>query len=98
MNLHDLTLTELSAGLAAKRFSSREVVDALLGRIAKADAKLHAFTEVYASEAKTLADAADKARASGFPLGPLHGLPIAYKDLCDIAGRVGAGGSKMFEK
>jgi aspartyl-tRNA(Asn)/glutamyl-tRNA(Gln) amidotransferase subunit A len=97
MQIHDLTLTELSAGLAAKRFSSREVVDALLGRIAKADGKLHAFTEVYATEAKALADAADKARAAGFPLGPLHGLPVAYKDLCDIAGRIGTGGSKMFE-
>lgn len=97
-NLHDLTLTELSAGFKAKRFSSREVVDALLKRIDKADGKLHAFTEVYAKEARALADAADKARASGFPLGPLHGLPIAYKDLCDIAGRVGTGGSKMFEK
>ena len=45
-----------------------------------------------------MADGADKARAGGFPLGPLHGLPIAYKDLCDIAGRIGTGGSKMFEK
>ena len=96
--LHDLTLTELGAGLAAGRFSSREIVDALLGRIAKADGKLHAFTEVYAKEARALADAADMARGAGFPLGPLHGLPIAYKDLCDIAGRVGTGGSKMFEK
>ena len=96
--LHDLTLTELSAGLKAKKFSSREVVDALLKRIDKADGKLHAFTEVYAKEARALADGADKARASGFPLGPLHGLPIAYKDLCDIAGRVGTGGSKMLEK
>src|SRR4029077_15764838 len=85
-------------GLAAKRFSSREVVDALLGRIAKANGKLHAFTEVYAKEAKAMADGADKARAGGFPLGPLHGLPIAYKDLCDIAGRIGTGGSKMFAK
>lgn len=97
MNLHDLTLTELSAGLAAKKFSSREVVDALLTRIAKADGKLHAFTEVYAKEARAIADGADAARASGFPLPALHGLPIAYKDLCDIAGRVGTGGSKMFE-
>jgi aspartyl-tRNA(Asn)/glutamyl-tRNA(Gln) amidotransferase subunit A len=97
MTLQDLTLSELSAGLAAKRFSSREIVDTLLSRIAKADGKLHAFTEVYAKEAKALADAADKARASGFPLGPLHGLPIAYKDLCDITGWVGSGGSKMFE-
>ena len=97
MNLHDLTLTDLSAGLAAKKFSSREVVDALLTRIAKADGKLHAFTEVYAKEARAIADGADAARASGFPLPALHGLPIAYKDLCDIAGRVGTGGSKMFE-
>ncbi len=98
MQLHDLTLSELSAGLAAKKFSSRDIVDALLARIAKANDKLHAFTEVYAKEAKAMADGADKARAGGFPLGPLHGLPIAYKDLCDIAGRVGTGGSKMFEK
>jgi aspartyl-tRNA(Asn)/glutamyl-tRNA(Gln) amidotransferase subunit A len=96
MELHNLTLAELSAGLAAKRFSSREIVDTLLARIVKADGKLHAFTEVYTKEARALADAADKARTSGFPLGPLHGLPIAYKDLCDIAGRIGTGGSKMF--
>lgn len=96
--LHDMTLTELAAGLSAKRFSSREIADALLGRIAKADGKLHAFTEIYAGEARALADAADTARATGFPLGPLHGLPMAYKDLCDIKGRVGTGGSKMWEK
>ncbi|HEY6979855.1 amidase [Reyranella sp.] len=95
-DLHDLTLSELAEGLDAGRFSSRDIVDALVARIDKADGKLHAFTEVYGKEAKALADAADAARRSGFPHGPLHGLPIAYKDLCDIAGRVGTGGSKMF--
>ena len=95
-DLHNLTLTELAAALAANRFSSRDIVDALLKRIDKADGKLHAFTEVYGKEATALADAADAARRSGFPLGPLHGLPIAYKDLCDIAGRIGTGGSKMY--
>jgi aspartyl-tRNA(Asn)/glutamyl-tRNA(Gln) amidotransferase subunit A len=94
--LHELTLTELASGLSARRFSSREVVDGLLARIAKANGKLHAFTEIYEKEARALADAADAARAAGFPLGPLHGLPIAYKDLCDIVGRVGTGGSKMY--
>src|SRR5476651_932859 len=98
MALHDLTLTELAAELGAKRASSREIVDALLARIAKADGKLHAFTEVFSKEARALADAADTARGTGFPLGPLHGLPIAYKDLCDIAGRVGTGGSQMLAK
>ena len=97
MTLHTLTLTELAAGLAARKFSSRDVVDALLDRIARGNGKLHAFTEVYADAARTMADGADRARAAGFPLGPLHGLPIAYKDLCDLAGKVGTGGSKMFE-
>jgi aspartyl-tRNA(Asn)/glutamyl-tRNA(Gln) amidotransferase subunit A len=95
MALHELTLTELSVELAAGRASSREIVDTLLQRIDRADARLHAFTEVYSKEASALADACDTARASGFPLGPLHGLPIAYKDLCDIAGRIGTGGSRM---
>jgi aspartyl-tRNA(Asn)/glutamyl-tRNA(Gln) amidotransferase subunit A len=98
MAIHEMTLTELSAGLAARKFSSREIVDTLLGRIAKADGKLHAFVDLYAKEAKDLADAADKARVSGFPLPALHGLPVAYKDLCDIKGRTGTGGSKMLEK
>jgi aspartyl-tRNA(Asn)/glutamyl-tRNA(Gln) amidotransferase subunit A len=96
MALHELTLTELSVELTSGRASSREIVDALLQRIDKADAKLHAFTEVYARETRALADAADTARGSGFPLGPLHGLPIAYKDLCDISGRIGTGGSRMW--
>jgi aspartyl-tRNA(Asn)/glutamyl-tRNA(Gln) amidotransferase subunit A len=96
--LHELTLTELGAGLSAGKFSSREIIDSLLGRIAKADGKLHAFIDVYEKEAKALAGAADTARASGFPLGPLHGLPMAYKDLCDIKGRIGTAGSKMWEK
>ncbi|HEX2892102.1 amidase [Vineibacter terrae] len=92
----ELTLAELSAGLSRRQLSSRQVVDAFLARIDKADGKLHSFVEVYRDEARTLADAADAARGTGLPLGPLHGLPIALKDLCDIAGRVGTGGSKAW--
>ncbi len=94
----ELTLTGLSAGLAAKEFSSRQIVDAFLDRIERADGKLHAFIEVYRDEARALADAADKVRGTGLPCGPLHGLPVALKDLCDIAGRTGTGGSKAWEK
>ncbi|MGV9823806.1 amidase [Nocardia xishanensis] len=90
--LHDLTLTELGAGLSAKRFSSRDIVEVLLRRIDRANEKLHAFSEIYGKEARALADASDTARSSGFPLGPLHGLPIAYKDLFDIAGRADTNG------
>ena len=96
MSLTDLTLTELGAALRAKRASSREIVDAFLDRIRRADGKLHTFVEVYESEAQALADAADRARAAGLPTGPLHGLPIGLKDLFDIEGRIGTGGSKMW--
>ena len=100
MSLHELTLTELSAGLAAKRFSSREIVDALLARIAKADSKLHAFTEVYAKEARALADAADTARTAGLAALPVveqqalrarfAGLDRLYRDGWRLGPQLGA--------
>jgi aspartyl-tRNA(Asn)/glutamyl-tRNA(Gln) amidotransferase subunit A len=96
--LHDMTLGQLAGELAAKRTSSRHIVDAFLTRIAKADAKLHSFVEVYAHEARALADAADAERAAGLPVGPLHGLPIAVTDLCDIEGRIATAGSKAWSK
>ncbi|HJS37374.1 MAG TPA: amidase [Burkholderiales bacterium] len=92
----DLTLLEQAALLRAGQCSSRELVDAHLARIEALDGKLHAFVQVYAEEARALADAADTARKARLPLGPLHGLPIALKDLCDIAGRIGTIGSRMW--
>lgn len=92
------SLTELSAGLHAGELSSRELVSHYLDRIARANGKLNAYAEVYEETAIAAADAADRMRASGWPLGPLHGLPIAVKDLCDIEGRIGTVGSKYFAK
>ncbi len=96
MDLTNLTLTEQAALLRSGQCSSREIVDAHLDRIARLDGKLHAYVEVYADAARQLADAADRARAAGLPLGPLHGLPICIKDLCDIEGRIGTIGSRMW--
>lgn len=98
MELTDLTLAEQGELLRAGRCSSREIVDAHLARIDALDGRLHAFVEVYRDEARALADAADAARAARLPLGPLHGLPIALKDLCDIAGRVGTVGSRLWAR
>ena len=83
----------LSAEIAAKRLSPVDLIDVLLARIAAHDPKLHAFVEVYAAEARLAAEAADKAIRSGHGLGPLHGIPIALKDLIDVEGRVTTGGS-----
>ena len=97
MELTDLTLGEQAGLLRRGEASSREIVDAHLARIERLDGRLHAFVEVYRDEARKLAEGADLARASGFPLGPLHGLPIGLKDLCDIEGRIGTCGSAMWD-
>jgi len=96
IELTDLTLLEQAELLRRGQCSSRQIIDAHLARIDALNEKLHAFVDVYADEARALADAADRARKARLPLGPLHGLPIGLKDLCDIAGRVGTVGSKMW--
>jgi len=86
----------LSAEFDARRLSPIDLVDALLARIRAKDQKLHAFVEVYADEARLAAEAADKAIRSGHRIGPLHGVPIALKDLIEIEGRVTTGGSQVW--
>ena len=86
----------LAADIAAGRISPVDVVDALLARIRAQDAKLHAFVEVYAEDARLAAEAADKAVRSGHAVGPLHGVPIALKDLIEIEGRITTGGSQVW--
>ena len=90
------SLTELASGLSRGDFSSRELVAHYLGRIAHANGKLNAYAAVYGEEALVAAENADRLRAAGWPAGPLFGLPIAVKDLCDIDGRIGTVGSKSF--
>jgi aspartyl-tRNA(Asn)/glutamyl-tRNA(Gln) amidotransferase subunit A len=91
-------LTQLKDLIDGGKLSSLELTESLLDRIGRADGKLHAFVEVYASEARALARAADQARAARLPRGPLHGLPVVLKDLLDIEGRVSTLGSKHYVK
>ena len=88
----------LADEIAARRLSPVTVVEALLARIAAHDAKLHAFIDVYADDARLAAEAADKAIRSGHAVGPLHGVPIALKDLIDLEGRVTTGGSMAWKE
>ena len=80
------------------KLCSSELVELYLSRIEKHGERLHAFVAVYADEALRAAHAADEAIAVGYRLGPLHGVPIAVKDIVDIEGRVTTGGSKVWEK
>jgi aspartyl-tRNA(Asn)/glutamyl-tRNA(Gln) amidotransferase subunit A len=86
----------MSAEIAARRLSPVEIVDAALKRIEIADGKLHAFVEIYDKDARLAAEAADKAVRSGHAVGPLHGIPIALKDLIEIEGRITTGGSEVW--
>lgn len=86
----------LSQGLRNGIFSSVDIVDACLDRIRHQDSFLHCFVEVYATEALEAAKASDVMRKAGYALGPLHGLPIAVKDLVDIEGKVTTIGSPLY--
>jgi aspartyl-tRNA(Asn)/glutamyl-tRNA(Gln) amidotransferase subunit A len=88
------SLSELSALLARGAVSSREIVAAYLERIVRLDLRLHAFVDVYRGNALALAQDADLERQAGTARGPLHGLPIALKDLLHLRGRVTGAGSK----
>jgi aspartyl-tRNA(Asn)/glutamyl-tRNA(Gln) amidotransferase subunit A len=88
-----LPVHALSAAIAARRLSPVDLIDDCLARIERLEPKLHAFTAVHAAQARLAAEAADKAIRSGHAIGPLHGIPIAVKDLVEIEGRVAMGGS-----
>jgi len=92
------TVSELSAAFGRRTLSPLDVTNALLGRIERLNPTLHAFIDVYAADARLAADGADKAIRSGHAVGPLHGVPIALKDLVDLEGRVTTGGSKVWAK
>ena len=89
-------VAQLSQAFQARTLSPVDVVDALLARIRARDA-LQAYIAVYEADARLAAEAADKAIRAGHSIGPLHGVPIALKDLVDLAGRVTTGGSKVWE-
>jgi aspartyl-tRNA(Asn)/glutamyl-tRNA(Gln) amidotransferase subunit A len=83
----------LAADIAARRLSPVDLVDEYLARIERLEPRLHAFVSVNAANARLAAEAADKAIRAGHAVGPLHGIPIAVKDLVEIEGEVATGGS-----
>lgn len=92
--LHYRSLTELASGLAAREYSSRELIETLLGRIERYQDSLNSFVTVTAKSALEQADVADKLRAAGKG-GSLNGLPIVHKDLFCTAGVRTTCGSKI---
>ena len=77
---------QLADLIAQKGISPVELVDAALDRIERSQATLNAFITVCAEEAHAAAWEAEAAVMLGDPLGPLHGVPFAVKDLVNTAG------------
>ncbi|MGI9238064.1 MAG: Asp-tRNA(Asn)/Glu-tRNA(Gln) amidotransferase subunit GatA [Woeseiaceae bacterium] len=94
--LHVQSMTELTAGLERGDFTSVELTESLLARIAALDPRLNAFITVTADEALAAAGKADKARAAG-KAGDLNGLPIIHKDIFCTRGVRTTCGSRMLD-
>jgi aspartyl-tRNA(Asn)/glutamyl-tRNA(Gln) amidotransferase subunit A len=89
-------IAELAPRLAAKELSPVEVTEATLARIEQLEPKLNAFITVTADSARAVARAAEAAIMAGDRLGPLHGIPIAIKDLYATRGVATTYGSPLF--
>ena len=76
-----------------RELSATEVVAGTLARIEEQDQELNAFTEVRADGALADAEAADRALAKGEEIGPLHGVPVAVKDVIWLEGWRATNGS-----
>ena len=89
-------LQGLAAALRARKVSSRELVAHSLREIERLDPKLNAFITVTREAALAEAAARDKELARRIDRGPLHGIPIAHKDLMRTKGVRTTAGSKIF--
>jgi amidase len=76
-----LSAVELARMIRARQLSSRDVVGAYLAQIELINPRVNAIVTLVADRAMARAAAADEALARGDAVGPLHGLPIAHKDL-----------------
>ena len=92
--MHTLTVSDLSAGLRARKFSSLELTLHLLGRIERLGPPLNAFVTVTADRALADARAADERLAKGEG-GPLTGVPVVHKDIFCTDGILTTCGSRM---
>jgi amidase len=94
MPLWELTATELAARLQGGELTAAEVLDSHLERIAEVNPRLNAIVTLDVQAARETADRLDALPRD--ERGPLHGLPIAIKDLEDTAGLRTTYGSPLY--
>ena len=95
--LTSLTLTDAAAKIRSGEVTSLQLTQACLDRIAIYDPKLDAFITIMKDMALGQAKQLDAEQKAGKLRGPLHGVPLAIKDIIDTAGLRTTGGSALFE-
>lgn len=96
MSITDLTAREMAYQIAIKKISPVQVIESHLDRIRNLNPNLNMFISVFEEEAIKEAHLAEEDLMKGKPIGPLHGVPIAIKDLTPIVGRRTTYGSALF--
>jgi amidase len=96
-DLHYATLTDVCARMKSGELSARQVTETMLERIEAVDGELKSYVKVLPDQARATADRLDKDRIDGKPLGALHGVPIALKDLLYTRGIATASGTMVMQ-
>jgi aspartyl-tRNA(Asn)/glutamyl-tRNA(Gln) amidotransferase subunit A len=96
MELTELTITEAAELIKARKVSPVELTEAHLVRIERVDPRLNCFITLTADQALDSARRTQEAIGQGSYLGPLHGIPLAVKDLYETAGIRTTAGSTFF--
>src|ERR1035437_10740859 len=91
-----MTILEMADALRAKKVSSLELTNDTLAKIARENPRLNAFITVLEDSARARASPLDAELSHGIDRGPLHGIPVAHKDLVYTKGVRTTGGSKIF--
>ena len=98
MAIHQLSALQLSAAIHRREFSCHEVMQAFLQRIAAVNPQANAIVNLQdTGQLLKQAEACDAELARGDSRGWLHGMPLAFKDLIDVAGIPTTGGSPLLK-
>jgi amidase len=87
---------DLAAGIRERRISAREAAESALARVETVNRSVNAVVEVRPDEVIQAAESADRAVATGEPLGPLHGVPVTSKVNSDLIGYATTDGVEAF--
>lgn len=95
---HWLSALEVGTAIGRAEFSSLEITQAMLQRIEEVGPRYRPYTSILAERALAQAQGLDEELRTGSSRGPLHGVPIGIKDLCDIEGEPTYAGTQFLGK